>query len=133
MDADRRLASYGSWLNFYPVLTRLVSGVTSIGPTPPAVGVITGGEVPTDENPCQRTQPGDHRRGRPGACVACSCWLVFDSDDLPIIGGGTGYTAYFTEAAGLKPGNEVRVAGVKVGTGDRASRWPATKVAVTSR
>ncbi|GAB3910828.1 MCE family protein [Kibdelosporangium lantanae] len=37
------------------------------------------------------------------------------SDDLPIIGGGTSYKAEFSEAAGLKPGDEVRVAGVKVG------------------
>jgi phospholipid/cholesterol/gamma-HCH transport system substrate-binding protein len=40
---------------------------------------------------------------------------VFDSANLPIIGGGTGYTAYFAEDAGLTPGNEVRVAGVIVG------------------
>jgi phospholipid/cholesterol/gamma-HCH transport system substrate-binding protein len=40
---------------------------------------------------------------------------VFYSGDLPIIGAGTGYTAYFAEAAGLAPGNEVRVAGVVVG------------------
>ncbi|REE97809.1 MCE family protein [Thermomonospora umbrina] len=37
------------------------------------------------------------------------------ADSLPIIGGGTTYTADFTESAGLRPGNEVRVAGVKVG------------------
>jgi phospholipid/cholesterol/gamma-HCH transport system substrate-binding protein len=36
-------------------------------------------------------------------------------DDLPLIGGGTTYTADFTESAGLVAGNEVRVAGVKVG------------------
>lgn len=42
-------------------------------------------------------------------------FLVFDSANLPIIGGGTGYTAYFAEDAGLQPGNEVRVAGVIVG------------------
>jgi len=42
-------------------------------------------------------------------------FLVFDSANLPIIGGGTGYTAYFAEAAGLQAGNEVRVAGVTVG------------------
>ncbi|HEX3787870.1 MAG TPA: MCE family protein [Pseudonocardiaceae bacterium] len=40
---------------------------------------------------------------------------AFYSDDLPIIGGGTTYSAYFTESAGLVSGNEVRVAGVKVG------------------
>jgi phospholipid/cholesterol/gamma-HCH transport system substrate-binding protein len=42
-------------------------------------------------------------------------FAVFDSANLPIIGGGTGYTAYFAEAAGLQAGNEVRVAGVTVG------------------
>ena len=38
---------------------------------------------------------------------------VFFADDLPF--GTTGYSAYFTEAAGLKPSDEVAVAGVKVG------------------
>jgi phospholipid/cholesterol/gamma-HCH transport system substrate-binding protein len=37
------------------------------------------------------------------------------SDDLPIIGGGTSYSAEFTESAGLTPDDEVRIAGVKVG------------------
>ncbi|MGP4022245.1 MCE family protein [Actinomadura sp. 3N407] len=41
--------------------------------------------------------------------------LAFRADDLPVIGGGTTYDAYFSEAAGLKPDQEVRVAGVKVG------------------
>ncbi|MBW4715942.1 MCE family protein [Saccharothrix obliqua] len=40
---------------------------------------------------------------------------AFHADDLPLIGGGTTYTAEFSEAAGLAPANEVRVAGVKVG------------------
>ncbi len=35
--------------------------------------------------------------------------------DLPLVGGKT-YEAHFSEAAGLKTDNEVRVAGVKVGT-----------------
>lgn len=41
--------------------------------------------------------------------------VAFYSDDLPLIGGGTTYLADFSEASGLKAGNEVRVAGVKVG------------------
>lgn len=41
--------------------------------------------------------------------------LAYRADALPVIGGGTTYTADFTEAAGLDSGNEVRVAGVKVG------------------
>jgi phospholipid/cholesterol/gamma-HCH transport system substrate-binding protein len=40
---------------------------------------------------------------------------AFYSDNLPIIGGGTTYSADFTEDAGLHPGDDVRVAGVKVG------------------
>jgi len=36
-------------------------------------------------------------------------------DSLPVIGGGTTYTAHFTEAAGLRSGDEVRVAGVLSG------------------
>lgn len=52
-----------------------------------------------------------------GGLVALALLIAgtFRSEDLPIIGGGTVYTAMFSESAGLKPGNEVRVAGVKVG------------------
>jgi phospholipid/cholesterol/gamma-HCH transport system substrate-binding protein len=42
-------------------------------------------------------------------------FAAFHIEDLPLIGGGTGYTAAFRDASGLAPGNEVRVAGVKVG------------------
>jgi phospholipid/cholesterol/gamma-HCH transport system substrate-binding protein len=41
--------------------------------------------------------------------------VVFFAKDLPIIGGGTVYQAEFSEAAGLRPDDEVRVAGIKVG------------------
>jgi phospholipid/cholesterol/gamma-HCH transport system substrate-binding protein len=41
---------------------------------------------------------------------------AFYSDELPIVGGGTMYTAQFNEAAGLISGTEVRAAGVKIGT-----------------
>src|SRR3954449_5052916 len=41
--------------------------------------------------------------------------LAFSADKLPIIGGGSVYKAAFSEAAGLQPNDEVRVAGVKVG------------------
>jgi phospholipid/cholesterol/gamma-HCH transport system substrate-binding protein len=40
---------------------------------------------------------------------------AFHIEDLPIIGGGVGYTAAFHDASGLSSGNEVRIAGVKVG------------------
>jgi phospholipid/cholesterol/gamma-HCH transport system substrate-binding protein len=56
--------------------------------------------------------------------------LTYFSGSLPFIGGGTGYTAYFAEAAGLTAGNEVRVAGVTVGHVTGVS-LAGNKVAVT--
>jgi phospholipid/cholesterol/gamma-HCH transport system substrate-binding protein len=53
--------------------------------------------------------------------AAALALLAFNADNLPIVGGGTTYTADFTEAAGLRTGNEVRVAGVKVGTVTRVA------------
>ncbi|MFJ7344091.1 MCE family protein [Streptomyces sp. NPDC101110] len=40
---------------------------------------------------------------------------AFNADRLPLIGDGETYSAAFAEAGGLKPGDEVRIAGVKVG------------------
>ncbi|WDV51278.1 MCE family protein [Streptomyces coeruleorubidus] len=40
---------------------------------------------------------------------------AFNADRLPVIGDGDTYSAAFAEAGGLKPGDEVRIAGVKVG------------------
>lgn len=47
--------------------------------------------------------------------VALLAGVAYRAEDLPLIGGGTTYTADFSESAGLSSGNEVRVAGVKVG------------------
>jgi phospholipid/cholesterol/gamma-HCH transport system substrate-binding protein len=47
--------------------------------------------------------------------IALGLTVAMFSDDLPIIGGGTSYSAEFSEAAGLGPDDEVRIAGVKVG------------------
>jgi phospholipid/cholesterol/gamma-HCH transport system substrate-binding protein len=49
------------------------------------------------------------------AVIAALVLLAFNARSLPIIGGGTVYTAQFSEAAGLQPDDPVRVAGVKVG------------------
>jgi phospholipid/cholesterol/gamma-HCH transport system substrate-binding protein len=43
-------------------------------------------------------------------------YLAFNAQSLPIIGGGTTYRAQFSEAGGLQTTDEVRIAGVKVGT-----------------
>ena len=48
--------------------------------------------------------------------IAALLWAAFNASKLPIIGGGTVYSAQFSEAAGLRANDEVRVAGVKVGT-----------------
>ena len=53
--------------------------------------------------------------------IAVLLWAAFNASKLPIIGGGTSYTAYFTEDAGLRPNDDVRIAGVKVGTVDSTS------------
>ena len=39
----------------------------------------------------------------------------FNASKLPIIGGGESYAASFSEAGGLRSGDEVRIAGVRVG------------------
>lgn len=41
--------------------------------------------------------------------------LAFFANDLPLLGGGTTYSARFTESAGLAAGDDVEVAGVRVG------------------
>jgi phospholipid/cholesterol/gamma-HCH transport system substrate-binding protein len=64
------------------------------------------------------------------AILAAIALLVYFSGDLPIIGGGKAYTALFAEAAGLQPGNEVRIAGVSVGSVTGVS-LDGNKVAVT--
>jgi phospholipid/cholesterol/gamma-HCH transport system substrate-binding protein len=47
--------------------------------------------------------------------------LAFNADKLPVIGGGDTYYADFSEAGGLKPNDEVRIAGVRVGKVDSVS------------
>ncbi|SCK27854.1 MCE family protein [Streptomyces sp. WMMB 322] len=46
---------------------------------------------------------------------------AFNIDDLPLIGNGDHYSASFSEAGGLKAGDEVRIAGVKVGKVDEVA------------
>ncbi|MEV0682096.1 MCE family protein [Actinosynnema sp. NPDC050436] len=64
--------------------------------------------------------------------IALLLLAAFHSDDLPFVGGGTTYSAEFTEAAGLVPANEVRVAGVKVGKVTKV-RLDGDKVRVSFR
>jgi phospholipid/cholesterol/gamma-HCH transport system substrate-binding protein len=62
---------------------------------------------------------------------------AFNIDDLPLIGHGPTYSAAFRDASGLVPGNEVRVAGVKVGSVravglDRQGNTPYVRVTFSS-
>jgi phospholipid/cholesterol/gamma-HCH transport system substrate-binding protein len=47
--------------------------------------------------------------------IAVLLVIAYQADNLPLIGAGQLYHAQFSEAAGLESGNEVRIAGVKVG------------------
>ncbi len=47
--------------------------------------------------------------------VAALLVAAFNIDRLPLLGDGTSYRAAFSEAGGLRPGDDVMVAGVKVG------------------
>jgi phospholipid/cholesterol/gamma-HCH transport system substrate-binding protein len=47
--------------------------------------------------------------------IALMILAAFRADQLPLIGGGDTYYAEFSEAGGLQKGDEVRIAGVKVG------------------
>src|SRR5262249_10150704 len=49
------------------------------------------------------------------AVIALLILAAFRAQGLPIIGGGETYTAEFKEAGGLKNGDPVRIAGVRVG------------------
>jgi len=50
------------------------------------------------------------------AVIVLGMVAALNSKNLPLIGNGTTYSAEFSEAAGLVSDDEVRVAGVKVGT-----------------
>ena len=49
------------------------------------------------------------------AVIAALILLAMKASSLPVIGGGDVYHAAFSEAGGLKPNDEVRIAGVRVG------------------
>ena len=49
------------------------------------------------------------------ALIATMILAAFRADELPLIGGGDAYYANFSEIGGLRPGDEVRIAGVAAG------------------
>ena len=49
------------------------------------------------------------------AVIAALLLMAFRADSLPLIGGGDTYYAAFTDSSGIRPNDEVRIAGVRVG------------------
>ncbi|MFD0856911.1 MlaD family protein, partial [Actinomadura adrarensis] len=49
------------------------------------------------------------------ALIAVSLLVALNLENIPLVNGQREYTAAFREANGLKPDEEVRIAGVKVG------------------
>lgn len=47
--------------------------------------------------------------------IAAFLLIAFRADSLPLIGGGDVYHAAFSDSSGIKPNDEVRIAGVRVG------------------
>jgi phospholipid/cholesterol/gamma-HCH transport system substrate-binding protein len=47
--------------------------------------------------------------------LAALLLIAFKADSLPLIGGGDTYYASFSDSSGIKPNDEVRIAGVRVG------------------
>ena len=67
------------------------------------------------------------------ALVACLVLVSFGYTSLPFWPQGKNYEAYFTDAGGITPGNDVNVSGIKVGKVDvdRARRRRRRKVTFT--
>jgi phospholipid/cholesterol/gamma-HCH transport system substrate-binding protein len=64
--------------------------------------------------------------------VACLVLVAFGYTGLPFWPQGKGYEAYFSDAGGISPGNDVSVSGIKVGTvSDVALAGDAAKVTFT--
>jgi phospholipid/cholesterol/gamma-HCH transport system substrate-binding protein len=70
--------------------------------------------LPSDAQPRQDKDP--LRTGIFGVVlVVCVVLVAFGYTKLPFWPQGRGYTAYFSDAGGISPGNDVYVSGIKVG------------------
>ena len=115
-----RTATYGSWFNFYMCD---FSGTI--------VAAVAGPGCPGRQDPGRQARrpvrsevlmsiPFRERNPVPiGAIgllsIALVLFLAFNVQSIPLIGGGDHYRAAFSEAGGLIKGDDVRIAGVKVG------------------
>ena len=115
-----------------PLVSCRISTMSSTPARPPVAGVTINGPGVTkltDQTtpaPAQPRRAGASRVKRTPVSIGGIGILVvlmvavsaFFLNELPLVGAGARYSAEFTEAAGLKKGNEVRVAGIKVGEVD---------------
>ena len=119
-----RAGSYGSWFNFYlcaagrddqlrrhPLPAAPDSTLGSLpDPTPPGYG-----------GPMQRMKPFRKRNPLPIGAASLAILLLLTAAslnirDLPLIGQGPTYSARFSESAGVQPDDDVRIAGIRIGT-----------------
>ena len=63
--------------------------------------------------------------------VACLVLVSFGYSQLPFFPQGKQYDAFFTDAGGITPGNDVNISGIKVGTVGVALAGTAAKVTFT--
>ncbi|MGZ8801349.1 MAG: MCE family protein [Mycobacterium sp.] len=64
--------------------------------------------------------------------VTCLVFVAFGYSGLPFMPQGKSYEAFFTDAAGISPGDDVNVSGIKVGSvGDVALAGDSAKVTFT--
>ena len=115
-----RTAIYGSFFNFYLCDFH---GNVDAAHRPATIPVDYNSRLDRREvQPRMSTPSARGTRSSIGAVslavIALLILAAFKADDLPLIGGGDTYHADFTEAGGLKPNDEVRVAGVRVGKVD---------------
>ena len=110
-----RTAIYGSWFNFY------ICEFTGQG-HPARRARTLPVKYSTNADEVQHRMSTPFRERNPViigaislAVIAALMTIAFKAGDLPIIGGGDTYYANFSEAGGLKPNDEVRIAGVRVG------------------
>ena len=117
------LGAYGAFFNIYYCSTRIKINGPSVGPRPAhrqtATSYCLSVVHPTPRRAGVPTM-GDGRNplrtGVIGIVLVVGVVLVsFGYSELPFWPQGKTYQAYFTDAGGISPGNDVNVSGIKVG------------------
>ena len=112
LETMTRTATYGSWFNFY------LCGFDGNVVLPTGTRIPVSHDVNSARWPVMRPfrEQNQVTIGVVGLTVIGLIMLAaFRAQDLPLIGGGLKYSAQLSEAGGVKPNDEIRVAGVRVG------------------